>query len=375
MRCNRCKRPNRKGSTRCRACGAELQNAATQLSFTELAAGVGLPRQTRRNFWQPGGAQKVRYGQEFYPPAVVGGGPVPEESEFTAEDFDEMEAVSRELRQELTALESPSSWEPAALPPGSDTASARGWEDTEANEAIEPDGAPLEDFDESTALAAREEFAYQESDTDNLPALREGGELSAFDLAEVSVREGRLAEPSIFSAPPVATSADGRLVLMSGEIADFADRVGCIPDAHVNDILQTFDTLVGCTVRTHAGMELRCQAGSFIVAFAKAYDALVCAVAVQRALRAYDEGRKDVLLPLRIGLHPYEPVNDGYNGFAKAELLAARIAQAGDGRQILVSEQLRQLAQGLEEIRFDEGPPLEIAGHGVLERLHELVWQ
>ena len=144
---------------------------------------------------------------------------------------------------------------------------------------------------------------------------------------------------------------------MSGEIADFADRIGSLPEAHVNDVLQTFDTLVGCTVRAHAGMELRCQAGSFIVAFAKAYDALVCAVAVQRALRAYDEGRKDVLLPLRIGLHPYEPVNEGYNGFAMAELLAARIAKSGEGRQILVSDQLKQLAEGLEEIRFDQGPP------------------
>jgi class 3 adenylate cyclase len=336
------------------------------MSFTELAAGVGLPRQTRRNFWQPGGSQKVRYGQDFYPPAVVGGAPIGDDTEFTQEDLEEMQALSEQLRRnELTPLGAP-------VAGGAEPGPVPGWEEMEESW----------DAAAGSALAVPDDFAFDEDDPEHdlddgetLPALREPCGLSAFDLGDVSVREGRLAEPSVFSAPPVATSADGRLVLMSGEIADFAERIGSIPESRVGDILRTFDTLVGCTVRTHAGMELRCQAGSFIVAFAKAYDALVCAVAVQRALRAYDEGRRDVLLPLRIGLHPYEPVNEGYNGFAKAELLAARIAKAGDGRQILVSEQLRQLADGLAEVRFDEGPPLEIEGHGVLQRLFELVWQ
>jgi class 3 adenylate cyclase len=90
------------------------------------------------------------------------------------------------------------------------------------------------------------------------------------------------------------------------------------------------------------GEEVDTQGDAFFFAFARARDALAAAVAAQRALRAHvwPEGRE---VRVRMGLHTGEPQvgDEGYLGLDVVR--AARIAGAGVGGQILISETTRSL--------------------------------
>ncbi|HEY6960466.1 MAG TPA: adenylate/guanylate cyclase domain-containing protein [Gaiellaceae bacterium] len=90
------------------------------------------------------------------------------------------------------------------------------------------------------------------------------------------------------------------------------------------------------------GTEIDTQGDAFFFSFPRARDAVSAAVAAQRALRehAWPEGRE---VRVRMGLHTGEPQvgDEGYLGIDVVR--AARIASAGAGGQILISETTRAL--------------------------------
>ena len=95
----------------------------------------------------------------------------------------------------------------------------------------------------------------------------------------------------------------------------------------------------------HGGVEVDTQGDAFFVAFAKASDALAAAAEAREAL----EGGP---IRVRMGLHTGEPLlaEEGYVGIDVHR--AARIAAAGHGGQILLSQSTRDLAHtgGLRDL-------------------------
>src|ERR1044072_7004037 len=89
----------------------------------------------------------------------------------------------------------------------------------------------------------------------------------------------------------------------------------------------------------YGGVEVGTEGDSFFVAFAQESDGLAAAAAAREALA-------DGPIRVRIGLHTGEPTatDEGYVGIDVHR--AARIAAAGHGGQILVSQATRDLAGG-----------------------------
>lgn len=94
----------------------------------------------------------------------------------------------------------------------------------------------------------------------------------------------------------------------------------------------------------HAGVEVDTQGDAFFVAFARAQDALAAAVDAAQALAAYP-WPDGTTLAVRIGLHTGSPTlaGDKYVGIDVHR--AARIASAGHGGQILLSQTTFDLCQ------------------------------
>jgi class 3 adenylate cyclase len=93
----------------------------------------------------------------------------------------------------------------------------------------------------------------------------------------------------------------------------------------------------------HGGVEVDTQGDAFFVAFARASDALAAAAEAQAKL---GEGP----ISVRIGVHTGEPVvtSEGYVGMDVHR--AARIAAAGHGGQVLLSQATRDLVRD-EDVR------------------------
>ncbi len=102
-------------------------------------------------------------------------------------------------------------------------------------------------------------------------------------------------------------------------------------------------------VDTAGGILYQDQGESFLVVFQRAKDAVLAAVAAQRALAAHSWPH-DGALRVRMGVHSGEPLMAG-NDYAGIDLhRAARICAAGHGGQVLLSEATRGLiADGLPE--------------------------
>src|SRR5437867_1833263 len=98
------------------------------------------------------------------------------------------------------------------------------------------------------------------------------------------------------------------------------------------------------------GHEVDSQGDAFFVAFARATDAIWAAVDMQRALatHVWPEG---VTVRVRMGLHTGEPQLSTENYVGLDVHRAARIAAAGHGGQVLLSQTTRDLVES--ELPFD----------------------
>src|SRR2546423_12101428 len=116
--------------------------------------------------------------------------------------------------------------------------------------------------------------------------------------------------------------------------------------------------------QAHGGYEVDTQGDAFLVAFARATDAVLAAVTIQRSL-ANHPWPGGVLVQARMGLHTGEPriASEGYIGLDVYH--AARIMSAGHGGQALLS----QTTRGLVEPDLPEGVHLRDIGEHRLKDL------
>ncbi|MCB9895818.1 MAG: tetratricopeptide repeat protein [Planctomycetes bacterium] len=129
----------------------------------------------------------------------------------------------------------------------------------------------------------------------------------------------------------------------------------------------------------HAGFEVKTEGDAFMIAFARAGDAVQFALRAQLALDAEPWNDRVGKILVRMGMHSGEPIvgkdPDGRTDyFGPVVNRAARVASAGHGGQILLSESTRNAAMdGLgEAVITDLGEHL-LKGLERPERLHQLL--
>jgi WD40 repeat protein/class 3 adenylate cyclase len=112
-------------------------------------------------------------------------------------------------------------------------------------------------------------------------------------------------------------------------------------EAYADVLAEQRDVLSTAFTRWN-GHAIDTQGDSFFVAFARATDAIACVVEAQRAL-AVHQWPDHVSVRVRMGLHTGEPLvaRTGYVGMDVHR--AARVAAAGHGGQVLLSQSTREL--------------------------------
>jgi class 3 adenylate cyclase len=121
----------------------------------------------------------------------------------------------------------------------------------------------------------------------------------------------------------------------------------------------------------HGGSEIDAQGDAFFFSFARARDAVSAAVAAQRALHSHEwPGGHEPRV--RMGLHTGEPnvTDEGYLGLDVVR--AARIAAAGHGGQILLSETTRALVGNA----LPDGTAVhDLGDHSLKDIQHEHIYE
>src|SRR5262249_3306052 len=111
-----------------------------------------------------------------------------------------------------------------------------------------------------------------------------------------------------------------------------------------------------------------------MVVFSSARRAVLCAVAIQRALAGYSAQHPEEPIRVRIGLHTGEVIKDADDFFGKNVILAARITSVALGGEILVSSVLRELVESGGDLHFGEGREVVLKGISGVRRVFEVHW-
>ena len=111
------------------------------------------------------------------------------------------------------------------------------------------------------------------------------------------------------------------------------------------EILQDHNRLFRSEVRAHRGYVVRTQGDGFFVTFVDPWEAVRCAISIQRDFEAYRRTQPGFPLRLRIGIHTGLVIADEGDVYGQNVNLAARVADQAAGGEILVSRRTQELAR------------------------------
>jgi class 3 adenylate cyclase len=184
-------------------------------------------------------------------------------------------------------------------------------------------------------------------------------------------------------AAPEAVSVpiSGPLTILFTDVEGSTALTERVGDAKAREVLRRHERIVREALQAHGGAEVKAMGDGFMASFASATRAVECAIAMQRAFADWNAGVGAGLAPpegaairVRIGLNAGEPIAEEKDLFGTAVNMAARIAAAAEGGEILASDVVRQLVAGKGFLFSDRGE-VELKGFEEPVRLYEVRWR
>ena len=169
---------------------------------------------------------------------------------------------------------------------------------------------------------------------------------------------------------------DGTVTILFSDIEDSTVLNERLGDQDWLALLRQHNEIFRQRLRAHDGYEVKNQGDGFMLVFPRPAAALRCAIEVQRALAEHAaSGDGESPIRVRMGLHTGEAIAEQGDFFGRNVVLAARIAAQARGTEILVSEALREQAEGEDGLAFDEGRELELKGMAGTHTVHRAEWE
>jgi class 3 adenylate cyclase len=162
---------------------------------------------------------------------------------------------------------------------------------------------------------------------------------------------------------------DGRVVILFSDIEESTVLNERIGDRAWVKLISSHDKLVQGLVQRHSGHVVKSQGDGFMIAFARAEQAVRCGIDVQHALPSEAKRKRHEEIRVRIGIHMGRSVRRGDDLFGRNVAMAARVAAEAVGGQILVSEPVRNALRDCDDIAFDGGREVELKGFSGSYRL------
>src|SRR3989337_460498 len=159
----------------------------------------------------------------------------------------------------------------------------------------------------------------------------------------------------------------------------FTDLVGAteltdsLGDEGTQEILRIPNAVVRTEVGRHAGSEVKTMGDGFMIAFKSPSSALACAVAIQRAIAQHDREQPTREFMVRMGLNAGEAIQEEADFFGSAVIVAARIAALAEGGEILTSEAVKQLGQGVRGSEYEFKGEFQLKGFREPYRVYQVV--
>jgi class 3 adenylate cyclase/ABC-type branched-subunit amino acid transport system substrate-binding protein len=136
------------------------------------------------------------------------------------------------------------------------------------------------------------------------------------------------------------------------DLRDYTKFVATHGATSAADLLIRYRALVRGAIERFRGAEIRTEGDSFYVVFGSVSTAVLCALEIKERAKAASAERPEQPVHVGIGIHAGETIEtpDGYVGTPVN--IAARICSVAAPGEVLVSDTVRALTQGLLTVRF-----------------------
>ena len=136
------------------------------------------------------------------------------------------------------------------------------------------------------------------------------------------------------------------------------------------ELLAWHDGVIKQQTAIFGGSVVKGQGDGFMLAFPASGSAAACASAIQRALST---GWRGIRVPVRIGMHCGNARAEGGDFFGRTVVVAARMAGAAAGDEILISQAVQGSLGGA--FRLDEARSLSLKGLAGRHPAFPVIWQ
>lgn len=182
--------------------------------------------------------------------------------------------------------------------------------------------------------------------------------------------EGVTTQPGTGPVPPLGFT----VTILFSDIRGFTEYTEQYGDEAAWEVLQAHNAIVRRQIEAFHGQIVKTQGDSVMVAFTTARGAILCAVAIQKAIAEITQDDGQARMAVGIGINTGEPIQEGGDFFGNTVNLAARLCAAAGPGQILVAETTRYVAGRLDGIEWVDLGLHELKGFQEPQRLFQVLW-
>jgi len=184
------------------------------------------------------------------------------------------------------------------------------------------------------------------------------------------------------AAPEVSVPLSDTITIFFSDIRGFTDTTEELGDEAASRLVREQDAIVRSHIEAFGGDVVKTQGDSFMVTFKATRGAILCSIAIQRAVAQKNRNQTGPRIAIGIGINTGEPIRQEDGDYIGGTVnLAARICAAAGPGQILVAESTRHVA-GRIELRRSDGGAVEYVDRGLQplkgfpepKRLFEVTW-
>jgi adenylate cyclase len=140
--------------------------------------------------------------------------------------------------------------------------------------------------------------------------------------------------------PPIgAAASDGSVTIVFTDIEGSTALMESLGEERWLELIRWHDDVVKEQTTLFGGSVVKGQGDGFMLAFPASGSAAACAVAIERALSS---GWAGVPVPIRVGMHCGNAKTEAGDFFGRTVVVAARVASAASGDEILVSQAVQE---------------------------------
>jgi class 3 adenylate cyclase len=176
-------------------------------------------------------------------------------------------------------------------------------------------------------------------------------------------------------SPTVPVQEGGTLTIVFSDIENSTNRSAELGDAAWMEVLHVHNAIIRRQVARFRGTEVKSQGDGFMLAFASARAAVDAMIETQRALESWARSQPTSAVRVRVGIHTGEVIRVDDDFFGKHVNVAARVANAARGGEVLLSALVREIVDARGDLTFEEPRSIALRGLGGEWTVHPVRWQ